>query len=371
MAIHIRNLPSLDGTVTTGLIAARHLILLRELFLAGRWTQSAISNGATWDANIVLNLSDGAVNAAAPGRVTSATGGFTGKEGFALTLLGGVSDDDQNRGVYRISQVISDNEVEVFTAPPAGWVTDTGMTVRVFNWGLASPVSGANYVVMDPPVGNNQAYIGKPATNYYFDFIAYPRGAYPANPTASVQHQHGSGARRARWNAYFDGASALIYWYDDVSGWWCIGFGELDDADAADLYPGFLCGGVTTDCFNITNGDMSVLYMLYDEGGGSIGQVDARVASACRGSLTGGSRQNVKSLCRAVKGKAQIVKPWIYVRGVFGGYFRGRHPFARYTNSYWEDMRPMTPTGTWRHITESGVFPMNGPNDPRPIASAL
>lgn len=366
MAIHVRNVVSLDSSVATGAFSSRHLVLIRELFLAGRWTQSAISNGATWDANIVVNNSDAAVSAASPGRVTSATGGFTGKEGFGLTLLGGVADDDNNRGVYRIVAVISNTEVEVAPPPPEGWVTDTGMTCRVFNWGLASPVSSTQYVVMDPPSGNSQAYIGKPATNYSFDLRAYPRGGYPSYPTQSELPAASTSDRYARWNAYFEGANALVYFYTDTGVWHVFVWGELEDGPVEDLYPGFLSYGTAADAFNISGGDLYTLRMLYDNGGGSIGQVDGRVATVCRGADLVAARQNSFPLTRLVKGKAQIVKPWVYTVGANGGYFRGRHPF-RYTNTSWEASRPMTVDGTWRHLREGGVFPMNGPNDPAPI----
>lgn len=369
MAIHVRNVVSLDGSVSTGVFASRHLVLLRELFLAGRWTQSAISNAATWDANIVVNNSDVAVNSASPGRVTSATGGFTGRESFGITLLGGVLDDDNNRGVYRIVAVISDTEVEVAPPPPDGWVTDTGMTCRVFNWGLASPVSSTQYVVMDPPSGNSQAYIGKPATNYYFDLRAYPRGSYPTYPTQAEAPLAASGDRYARWNAYFDGANAVVYFYTDTGIWHVFVWGELEDCPVEDLYPGFLAYGADVDAFNLTGGDIYTLRLLYDNGGGSIGQIDGRVATVCRGTNIASARQNILSLTRLVKEKAQIVKPWVYMVGANGGYFRGRHPL-RYTNLNWEQWRPMTSDGTWRHLRQSGVFPMNGPNDPRPIGGA-
>jgi len=368
MAIFVRNQRSLDSSVSTSQFTARHLVLLRELFLAGRWTQNAISNGATWDANIVLNLSDCVVSAASPGRITSVTGGFTGYEGYAITLIGGTNDYDNNRGVYRIAIVHSDNEIEVEYPPPDGWTSDTAMTGRVFNWGADSLLGGAEYVVMDPPTGNNQAYLGKPTTDYYFDFQAHPRGDYPNNPTQAWQAQLSSADRKARWNAYFSGSTAFIFWRTDGGAvWWALLFGELEDTVAEDLYPGFMTSAGGADIWNITNGDLSNLYMLYDDGG--IGQVTGYVASVCRGQDTVGSRQNINTLCRTVKGKAQLVKPWVYMAGPNGGYFRGRHPF-RYTNFYWEAWRPMDPAGAWLHHNESGVFPRNGVNDPRPIINA-
>ena len=366
MAIHVRNVVSLSSAVSTGQFWSRHLILIRELFLAGRWTQSAISNGATWDANIVVNNADCVVNPASPARVTSVIGGFTGYEDYGVTLLGGVSDDDNNRGVYRIAAVIDDNTIEVEPAPPDNWVADTGMTCRVFNWGLLSPLPGAEYVVMDPPTGNNQAYIAKPTTAYYMNVVAHPRGDYPANPTGSIALNLSSSDRYARWNAYFDGSTAVVYFFTDAGQtWWCFVFGELSDVATGDLYPGFVSVGTAADCFNIPNGDLSYLYMLYDNSG--VGQQTCRMASVCRGNVVNTSRQDLRSLARLVKEKAQIVKPWVYAPGSNGGYHRGRHPL-RTTNFYWEHWRPMTADGTWRHLQDGGVFPMNGVNDPRPIA---
>jgi len=368
MAIFVRNQRSLDSSVSSGQFWSRHLVLLRELFLAGRWTQSSISNAATWDANIVLNLTDCVVNPANPGRITSATGGFTGYEGYAITLIGGVTDDDNNRGVYRIAIVHSDNEIEVEYPPPDNWVSDTGMTGRVFNWGLGSPVTGVQHVVMDPPTGNNQAYLSKPSANDESDFQAHPRGDYPNNPTQSANIDLSSADRKGRWNAYFDGSVAYIFFRVDYgSTWYSLLWGELEDTDAADLYPGFFSGGGGADVWNLTNGDMSTLRMLYDDGG--VGQINGKIASVCIGQSTVASRQNIKILCRTVKGKAQLVKPWVYMVGSNGGYFRGRHPF-RYTNFYWEAWRPMDPSGAWLHYNESGVFPRNGVNDPRPVADA-
>jgi len=368
VAIFVRNQRSLDSSVSTAQFWSRHLVLVRELFLAGRWTQNTISNGATWDANIVLNLSDCVVNPASPGRITSATGGFTGYEGYAITLMGGTNDYDNNRGVYRIAVVHSDNEIEVEYPPPDNWTADTAMTGRVFNWGAGTLLGGAEYVVMDPPTGNNQAYISKPTTDYYADFTAHPRGDYPNNPTVSWARNVSSADRRARWNAYFEGATAFIFFRLDVSNYWMsILFGELEDTVAEDLYPGFLTVGASDGVWDIVNGDFSVLKMLYDDGG--IGQIDGHIASVCKGTNTVGSRQNIKTLCRTVKGQMQLVKPWVYMKGANGGFFRGRFPF-RYTNFYWEAWRPADQAGTWLHYNESGVFPRNGPNDPRPVNDA-
>lgn len=365
MAIHVRNVVSLNNGVSTGQFTSRHIVLIRELFLAGRWTQSAISNGATWDANIVLNLSDGVVNPASPARITSATGGFTGYEDYGVTLLGGVTDDDQNRGVYRIAAVIDDNTIEIEPPPPDNWIADTGMTVRVFNWGLASPLGGAEYVVMDPPTGNNQAYISKPTTDYHFSFRSHPRGDYPANPTQQDNLSFSSSDRYARWNAYFDGSTAFIYFFTDAGNiWWTLVWGELSDVDSADLYPGFFSYGAGVGAFDPFV-DLRTLRMLYDDGG--IGQMDAHIAAVTRAYTSSASRQAKKSLCRVLKGQAQSVKPWVYASGANGGYHRGRWPF-RYTNTYWEHWRPLSSDGTWRHHEEGGVFPMNGVNDPRPIS---
>jgi len=366
MAIHVRNVVSLDNTVSTGQFWSRGLILMRELFLAGRWVQSAISNGATWDANIVLNNVDCVVNPASPARITSVVGGFTGYEDYGITLIGGVADDDNNRGVYRIATVIDDNTIEIEPPPPNNWVADTGMTCRVFNWGLLSPLSNAEYVVMDPPTGNNQAYLSKESGDYNGNFHAHPRGDYPANPTANFPCDTSSSDRTARWNAYFDGSTAAIYWISDAGQvWWCLIFGELEDAASGDLYPGFVSLGNGAECFDLPGGDINTLYMLYDNGG--VGQQMAKVANVCRGETVVANRQNSKALCRVVKEKVQIVKPWVYAVGSSGGFHRGRHPF-RTTNEYWENWRPVTSDGTWRHLEDGGVFPMNGVNDPRPIS---
>ena len=367
MAIFVRNQRSLDSSVTASQFWSRHLVLMRELFLAGRWTQSAISGGS-WDANIVLNLSDCVVNPASPGRITSVTGGFTGYEGYAITLMDGTTDYDNNRGVYRIAVVHSDTEIEVEYPPPDNWTSDTALTGRVFNWGAGSLLGGAEYVVMDPPTGNNQAYLSKPTTDYNATFACHPRGDYPANPTQSEVINVSSSDRRARWNAYFDGSTAFIFFRTDAGAiWWGVLFGELEDTVAGDLYPGFMSTMTGADAWNITNGDLAVLRMLYDDGG--IGQINGRVATVCRGTNVAASRQNINTLARVVKGKAQIVQPWVYMEGANGGFFRGRHPL-RYTNLYWESWRPMDPAGAWLHHDESGVFPRNGPNDPRPISNA-
>jgi len=368
MAIHVRNVVSLDSSVSTSQFWSRHIVLMRELFLAGRWVQSAISNASTWDSNIVLNLSDAVVNPVSPARITSATGGFTGYEDYGVTLYGGVTDSDQNRGVYRIASVVSDNEIEIEPSPINNWVSDTGMTCRVHNWGAASPLYGAEYVVMDPPSGNNQAHISKTTADYWLDVHSYPRGDYPTNPTVNCDVNLASTSRYARWNAYFSGATAFIYARDDAhTSWFSILFGELEDVASGDTYPGFVSAGDAADCFNLVGGEISTLNMLYDNGGGDIGQLSAEVASVCRGESVESARQNIKAGCRTVKGLAQSVKPWVYATGSSGGYFRGRHPM-RYTNIYWENWRPMTSDGTWRHFENGGVFPMNGTNDPKPIA---
>jgi hypothetical protein len=96
--------------------------------------------------------------------------------------------------------------------------------------------------------------------------------------------------------------------------------------------------------------------------------VTFKVANRSRGIQT--TRQTAREGAREVKGKVQLIKPWVYGEGAQGGYFRGRIPNIRFSNLYWETFRPMDADRTWRHLESGVVVPMNGENDPKPLATA-
>jgi len=353
MAVHIRNTLSAKTSWTNNYLWSRSLVTLREVFLAGRWIESYKTNPAEWTNNEALILGDGAVLAVNPRRITSATGGFTGKDGYGITVL---ASNDQNRGMFKIDRVISDNEVEIeiICSPPDGWVDESGITLRLFNWGNDDLLSTNTILVMRCPTGDMEAFFRNGTSNYYVQVNGYPDryqlGA--GHGLGQIQFAHGSGAACIRWNAHFDGNAALLYFYIDDNDWETWMFGELDDALPGDTYPGYMSVygdiGGHNDISMLSADDYATPYTL-------------QPALRSRGNTT--THQLDKARTRTVKGKAQLVKPWFYGDGPHGGYFRGRVPHIRWTNADWENWRPMSPDRTWRHLSSGLVVPMNGPND--------
>lgn len=367
MAVFMRNVLHADPSIATNVFWNYFLVTFREIFLAGRWTEVYKTNTAEWDANIVLTLADCAVSAATPRRITSATGGFTGKQGFGITSL---AINDNNRGVFRIAKVIDDNTIDIETAcqPPDGWTTETGISARIFNWGKTDVLTAGTILVMAPPSGTNEIYImgsGYNATLYAYP-DRYQSGA--GHPTNSLAFGVATSEEQCLFNAYFSGSDALLYFFTDVANTLStLIIGELDDTEAGDTYPGFITA-FYNGCDPFTIASLGRLQMI-----------DSTVLTTKLAfelvDITTGSDTLVSSThgyqyfqaARASNGKALLRKNWVYEGTASGGFVRGRIPHYRTTNRNWENYRPMSAARTWLHLQSGLVVPMNGVNDTLPM----
>lgn len=372
MAIFMRNVLHGHSSFPTSQFWMRFLVTFREIMLAGKWTEVYKTNATEWDANITLTLADAAVSGAAPLRITSPTGGFTGYAGQGITML---SSNDENRGVFRIAAVISDNElaIELGCAPPNGWTTETGISCRLFDWGNDDPLTNATILDMAPPSGTNELYTTF-ASGYYVDFFAYPDGyqAGAGHPTNIKEFIVSSNDKRCYFNAYFDGGpNALIYAFTENTNFIII-VGELDDVEVGDTYPGFLSVALNSfDPFLLNQlSDVNMIdsaspttklkyqpMALVDSG-------DKQASSAIT------TRYSYKLGTRLVNGKARLQKPWVYEGTTLGGFVRGRIPHYRLTNWNWEQFRPMDSARSWLHLKTGFAVPMNGGNDNVPTLDA-
>lgn len=365
--IHIRNVLHGYTGFSASAFHAYFLVTLREVFFAGRWTEVTKNNATEWDNNVtdLTPVTSASVNSANPGRVVIPDGGMTGSEGKGLTLID--ANNDENCGVYYIEAVISDTEVEVDgrTAPADGWVTaSTGISARLFDWGLDDRLSSNTYVVMKCPTGNFEVWLNVQSTNYYMAALGYPDGyasnhpTYPDSTTNNVSQIQGSSAdKRAFVNAVFDGNSAYIFWETDNGGWDVLYCGELENTDPNDTYPGFcLAKGDGLGAWYDYN-----FYMIDSDNPLTQWRFEPAYLSAGTDSA---STLMAFERARLVKRKLQVVTPRVYCGQVGAGFYRGSMPIIKATHSDWEAWRPLNPDRTLWTITESGlVIPKDGPND--------
>lgn len=129
-----------------------HPITLREMMLAGRWTENSNNGDAAWASNILATAADFAVSVSNRQRVTCPSAPFVqamADDGDFLTLL---ASNDQNRGVFKIVKFVDTQTVEVdlIGAPPEGWKTESGISGRIVGVYDNLLANGA-WVLMDSP----------------------------------------------------------------------------------------------------------------------------------------------------------------------------------------------------------------------------
>lgn len=223
--------------------------MLRELFLAGRW--QIIEEGADsgWTANYLLELTDAAVTAAEPLKVTSTTGGFSSSHvGYAVSI-DAVNDDIQ--GMYNIKGVIDSNTIvlDERTRKPT-WPTDeSGMTLRMYNAANTDELAQTYFVAQAPAASgsNLQIYVTVDNSGNRIYVKAYPRGDYGG--AAAVTSEFSTNFNYCyitRFNAYFTDPAAdpfygqIFFYQTDGSYWYVMTFGHFSNTLAGDTDPGFV-----------------------------------------------------------------------------------------------------------------------------------
>lgn len=376
MARHVaRNLQHADSSVSGSVFASHLLVTLRELFLAGGWSEVYKTNTAEWNNNILVSVSDCQVNSGTPYRIYSATGGFSAlAKGMGFTLID--SSNDGNCRVMRILNVVDNNNIDVEpeNAPPDGWTTATGLTGRGFNWGITDVLTTGTILIMGAPSGTLEVKFVN-TTAYTYTASCYPDGYQSGaghETDGSQVPANSSTSKWARINAYFDDPNGIIYYYEDSAGYRpVILFGTLDDVESGDIYPGFICAGQYELIYDTSTYSPTYLRMI--DSTVLTTKYNGRFTDMVKDFsqlATSSYRFGYNLSARTVRGgKAILRKPWVYAgNAASSGFPRGRIPdIMRVTNSYWETMRPIDPaTGSWFHLSNGFCVPLLGTTDKFP-----
>lgn len=381
VAIHIRNLRS--SYVASNYMYYRWwLWLFREIMveLAG-WTEIFKTVDASWASasNLLLTVTDAAVDSSYPKRITSATGGFTGHAGDYVTLK---ASNDQNKGVFRIEYVADDNTIYISedSKPANGWVTESGITARIHNMGKGEYLASSNVdLVIQPPTGNNQFWIGMDTNGNLADVRAYPKGDYLGAATGTSIESIDAHYQdyRSRSNFYINGSSMLFYVYTS-SYFYIVNFGELLSTSPSDTYPGFCSGSFDA----IANASYSASPTNWDSGKG---MSVVNMLSHLDNPLTGytlviksdtddtaaaahydGYDHN-KSWPDRIKmqgGKTKAEEKWVCMSdSAEGGYPRGKLPTIRQANNSLPEVTGVS--SNWIHLYDGLLVPRDGLNDNR------
>jgi hypothetical protein len=377
MARWIRNcfLPKLPASNQGSAALA---FFMREAFLIGGWTENANDGDADWTAaaNHVFTDDAGspgfAVNAASPREITHSGAPFTQSmvdNGMVIALN---ASDDQNASMWQMEEYIDTSTIAVnpLGFHPDGWVTESSIPGRILDYGSAIHSSGA-WVELDPPSGNNRARLDIYLA-YYLECYAQPKaglGDYTECPSSGVARLYDDDDLAITLNAYFDGNNALFWKYSDNDGRTDLAmWGELDDAAAADTWPGFVLTTTTTDPFP------GQLYTCRIDMLGALSTpIQAYTNWLSTGwtadDLTGLDLQNHYRLLNGSPGRARLRKPWVVLDDVVnnGGFVRGTLPILRQTNSDFANWSPLDAGGDWLHLRDGVVAPRNGMLDHLPV----
>jgi len=348
----------------------------REALLAAGWSENSNDGDAAWSSalNIVLSVAAGSnglsVSALAPREVYSPNGDFLDTHvGLVLNLD---ATNDQNRGLWRITEYVSANVVKVDPAGwfSQGWATEAGMAARITRSGGLTLGNGA-WALMDSPAGYNvQVRIYYQDTSHGYVYVR-PRGKL-ADPTeiGSVD-LGGYYEERTRLNIYADGLTfALVFpsrssssGLDRVSAW---AVGALEDTDLGDTDPIFLLSN--NGAFH-SNKLYAVSIRMLDS---VLNQIEAYAMSVRRATGTDPDSANAdlyNIFNRRLLGSAGLAalrSPWVCLADTAssGACVRGRLPIFRQTYAGFEQFTPLDVAGSWQHVAAGTAMPRNGVGDP-------
>lgn len=345
---------------------------LREMLLAGRWTENSNDGDAAWSSasNLLLSIAAGPngleVEAAYPRQVKSPNGDFLESHvGYVLSLD---ASNDQNRGLWKITEYIDANTVKVSPAgwfSGHGWATESGMAARITRGEGAVLANGA-WVLLDAPGSSNvQVRIYYEDNGDIYVYVR-PRGKL-ADPTEIASVSLGAYYMQwTRFNAYVDGENFLIFttqrsqnsgiYYSSA-----VAVGRLLDTDTGDTDPIFLFSN--NNGFHANPLNAYSLRMLDSV----LGQIEAYTTTLKP--YTGTSADLYTYAGRRLLGSQQLAplrSPWVCLGNVasVGACVRGRLPIFRHTHTGFERWTPMDSAGNWQHIDSGVVVPRNGTSDP-------
>lgn len=370
MAIFIRNCQPANASATTTSTMLK-CWFLREMLLAGRWSENSNDGDAAWSSvsNLLLSLAAGAnglaVDASKPREVYSPNGDFlTSHVGHVLNLD---ATNDQNRGLWKITEYVDAYTVKVDYAGwfEQGWITETGMAARI-TYGTGAILANGAWVLMDAPGSSNtQVRIYYEDNGDVYVYVR-PRGKL-ADPTEIASLSLGAYYMQwVRYNAYLDEDNFLIVDNHRAqnSGNYSssmVAVGRLLAADVVDTDPIF----VISNNNGMTSNPLRSLSMRMLDS--SLTQIEAYSAALKNatgvtfGDLYGryGRRLHSSNL-------APLRAPWVCLANTasVGACVRGKLPMFRITYTGFEKWTPMDAAGDWQHLSTGIVIPRNGPNDP-------
>lgn len=360
MAVHIRNLLIPSAASFAGWFP----YLLRELFIAGRWTEvSKDADSAFWTSgsNLKASFSNLSVNSGFPTRVVDAgSTGLMSSTHVGLLLTISSATNDVNRGVFRITNVVDSNTLTISPENRvANWTTEASMAGRIVSPGQATLHTNSyvsNLVMTSNVSGGNQARMSGGTNLTTMSYYCYPKGdSISVTSALTFAHSTTSGSRV---NAYFDTTThtAIVY-YTQNSLWAYLYWGQLGNTRTGDTYPRFMQGNWSANAFNVVSGCSSI-YMLDN--------LDNAITGFVSVPQTHYDGSNFLDSTTFARLRTQLwdYTPWaIMPDTTAGGYRRGTLPFT-ITNTYWEAWRPLNSAKTKRKSATHIVLPMNGATDP-------
>lgn len=374
MAIWTRNCQPLNPTApTTGANSVRAWFY-REMMLAGRWTENSNNGDAAWASalNVLLSVAAGpnglSVDSGKPREVHSPSGAFLAAHvGATLNLS---ATNDQNRGLWRISELLSPYDVKVDLAGwfPQGWVDESNMAARITKGDGLTLTTGA-WVLMDAPAGSNtQVRIVYGGTNSLLVYVR-PRGKLADLTEITSVDLSGYNATGIKINAYFDGGTFMILIPQVISSAFsvaCLSVGALLDADAADTDPVFLLS--SKDRMVLDPLHLISIRMLNSV----LAQIEAytttvKTATTANITTAGVDLHNIFGRrLLTLDNLAPIRSPWVVLNdtATVGACVRGRLPLFRTTYRGFERFTPMDPNGDWQHVDNGIVIARSDPNEP-------
>jgi hypothetical protein len=347
----------------------------REALLAGRWTENSNDGDPAWTSalNLVLDAVSGVngldVEAAYPRQVKSPNGDFL--ESHVGKILNLDAANDQNRGLWRISEYIDANTVKVDHAgwfPDVGWADESDMDARVTTVAGLAPSAGA-WILMDSPAGYNvQVRILFQDDSHCYVYVR-PRGKLGDLTEISSGNLGSFYGPYIRLQLFFDGLDTQVLMTDYLTNsgaYHASGFilGSLLDADPADTDPIFLMAS-NYGFDNLHPYELSI--QMLDS---VLAQIDAYAMSVKPALGQNPDSTEMYSMfgrrLLGGSGLAALRSPWVVLgnRASTGACVRGRLPVLRSTYTGFERFTPMDAAGTWQHLSAGSVIPRNGPQDP-------
>ena len=344
---------------------------IREALLAAGWVENSNDGDAAWSSalNLVLSIASGpnglGVSALAPREVYSPNGDFLPAHvGLVLNMD---ATNDQNRGLWRISEYIDANTVKVDQAGwfSQGWATESGMAARLVSGGEVVLAGGA-WSLLDAPAGSNvQLRLLYVDSSQCYAYVR-PRGKLGDPTEINSVNLGGYYAYYMRIQLYFDAPNYMILMSSNSGGTGGLMVGELLDTDPGDTDPIFLLSSASGfDNLPLRAASIRMLDSV-------LAPINAYAASLKSGTGENIGNAGVDLYSRFGRrllgggGLAAARSPWVCLANTasVGACVRGRLPVMRHTYTGFEPFTPFDAAGDWQHLSQGIVIPRNGVGDP-------